>query len=195
MYIYIYLITFLQKKNIYRSYELRDKTSRIGDSCDFIRSMPSFPLSRSSQNILDKCSSKNYFQANKRQERWKVTMLRSFRKPNKMEKEAKHPDSQTSAFPLYRQRITTLPFIKENFSFYLEESRVQLSLWGLVWFSHTPQGDKRHVLISLFMELLQCWIIALWCTEMPFRGGTLLFIFRKGMIKQGKIIIFWTHET
>jgi len=44
-----------------------------------------------------------------------------------MEKKAKHPDSQTSAFPLHRQQITTLPFIKENFSFYLEESRVQLS--------------------------------------------------------------------
>lgn len=41
----------------------------------------------------------------------------------KMEKEAKYADTQASAFPPYHKQITTLPFIKKTFGFYLEQRR------------------------------------------------------------------------
>lgn len=41
----------------------------------------------------------------------------------KMEKEAKYPDTQAPAFLPHHKQITTLPFIKETFGFYLEKRR------------------------------------------------------------------------
>jgi len=44
-----------------------------------------------------------------------------------MVEEAKYSDTQASVFPPHHKQITTLPFIKETFWFYLEKERGWLS--------------------------------------------------------------------